>query len=603
MQFTFVNDMFEKISKIFRNLLLRDKNLINQARIKMLAFILVFYLVFTGILIVVYTIGGETLHLIRVVSIFIITILLIIIVYSFHTWKLASHVILWLYTLAVLTNLSIYVRSINLETMQFIWLSCLLSFYMHELKWGLFYSALNIVPVLIFTAIDDKNYFFIGNGFHLVNQYVYVFVTSYNFFLITFLQYYFFRTFNTNFVNLTNTKNKLNKINKKLKISLRDVENLSNARMDFLSTMSHELRTPLNGVIGISNALLLQNPRKDQEDNLAVLKFSADNLMLLINNVLDFNKFDSDKVKLELISFDLAALIRNNFQSLKLAAQKKMFELNLNIDKALERKYVNSDPTRLTQILSNLVNNAIKFTEKGTVSLDVKLQSINADQITVRFTVEDTGIGIEADRQESVFEAYTQASASTNRNYGGTGLGLPIVKKVLNLFNSEIKLTSSLNVGTKIMFDIDFSYQELIPSQAKKIKYENNELAHLKILVAEDNHVNILVIKKTLAQWNIIPEIAENGIIALEKLAENDFDVILMDLYMPTMNGYETAICIRSLCDKRKAATPIIALSATFKESAISKISDAGINDFIPKPFDPEQLFNKIKELTQHNTK
>lgn len=594
-------NLFESISGIFNNLIAKEKDPINQARIKMLAYILVLYLLFSGILIIAYTFGGETLHLIRVSLVFTFTSSLIAIAYFTHAWKIVSHIILWILTSAVWTNLSIYVQDINIETLQFIWLGCVLSFYMLGLKWGWFYAAINIVPVLLYTAIDNKNYFYLGTGPHLVSQSTYLFVISYNFFLIIFLQYYFFRAYHRNFTKLTHTKNKLNQINEKLTVTLSDVKNLSNSRMEFLSTMSHELRTPLNGVIGISNALLLQNPREDQEENLAVLKFSAENLLLLINDILDFNKFDSDKVQLERINFDLVALIKNNFYSLKLKAEEKMLNLNLYLDEQLDGKYVNSDPTRLTQVLLNLINNSIKFTEKGTVSLKVQVSTMTAEKMTVRFIVEDTGIGIDLHRQKNIFEPFIQAATSTSRRYGGTGLGLAIVKKVLTMFKSNVRLTSTPNIGTKIIFDIDFNYQCFNASITSPTENTKHDLAHLKVLVTEDNQVNILVIKKTLEQWNIVPVIAENGLIGLKKLEEQDFDVILMDLYMPEMDGYEAAIEIRKLNDKAKATTPIIALTASANNNVAQKIIDAGMNDYLSKPFNPEHLFKKIKDLTAKN--
>lgn len=594
-------NILENISGLFYKSLRKEQDPINQARIKMLTYILVLYLLFTGIMIFAYAIGGEQFQLIRVIVVFIVVVLLIGIAYFTYAWKIVSHIVLWSFTLVVWSNLSIYVQNINIATLQYIWVGCALSFYMHGLKWGWFYSAINIVPVVIFTAINNKSYFLIGTGPHEISQLSYLFVVSYNFILIIFLQYYFFKAFNRNFVSLTLAKNELNNLNNTLNISLRDVNILSNARMEFLSTISHELRTPLNGVIGISNALLLQNPREDQEENLAVLKFSAENLLSLINDVLDFNKFVADKVELEQIPFDLYALIKNSYSSLKLKAQEKMLSLTLKLDEKLGGKYVNSDPTRLTQVLLNLMNNAIKFTEKGSVTLNVQVLQLSEDQMKVRFIVEDTGVGIEPEKHESIFEPFIQASSSTSRQYGGTGLGLPIVKKVLTMFNSEITLISSRNKGTKILFDIDFSYQQISASQDEKHEDKKNGLAHLKILVSEDNPVNILVVKKTLEQWNIVPEIAENGLIALQKLEQVNFDVILMDLYMPEMDGYEAAMSIRNLTNETKAATPIIALTASVNNEVIKKIIDAGMNDYLSKPFNPDHLYKKLKDVTISN--
>lgn len=590
--------LLQSINLFVSKLVQRETDSINQARVKMLAYILILYLPYTAILIFAYYFGGETQHLIRVSTVFITCALLLSVIYYTQAWKLASHVVLCALTLAVFSNISFYAHSVNVETLQFIWFASALSFYMHGLKWGWFYSSANVIPVLIYIAVSDKTYFHFGSGPFEVSQVTHLFVTAYNFLWIIYMHYYFFKTFNRNFLKLTSTKNELKELNKKLTATLSDLKNTSDARMNFLSTMSHELRTPLNGVIGISNALLLQNPREDQEENLAVLKFSAENLLLLINDVLDFNKFDSDKVELENIPFNLTELIKNNYSSLKLNAREKLLDLNLSITDDLTGKIVTSDPTRLTQVLLNLLNNAIKFTENGFVSLHIETISLTKSQITLRFTIEDSGIGIDPQKQQYIFEPFMQASTSINRNYGGTGLGLPIVKKVLTMFNSKINMVSTPKVGTKFFFDIDFEYQIARTQTSTKSINTGFELAKLRVLVAEDNPVNILVIKKTLESWNILPVIAENGAVAVQKLELEDFDIILMDLYMPIMDGYQAASAIRKMDNKVKASLPIIALTATVSDNVTEKVIEAGMNDYLPKPFNPEHLYTKLKKLT-----
>lgn len=588
---------FISIGNIFNRLLVREKNPINQARIKMLAYILVLYAVFTAILIVAYILGGETLHLIRVSIIFAASPLLIAIAYYTYAWKIVSHVVLGLITLAVWSNLIIYVQGVNIETLQFIWLACVLGFYMHGLRWGWFYAAINILPVLLYTATDYKTYFYLTSGPHEVSQLTYLFVITYNFFLIIFLHHYFFQAFNQNFITLTETKNELKELNEKLENTLYEVGKLSNARMDFLSTMSHELRTPLNGVIGISNALLLQSPREDQKENIAVLKFSAENLLSLINDILDFNKFESGKVELENIPFDLTVLINNNILSIKSRAQEKMLNLKVVLPEKLGQIKVVSDPTRLTQVLLNLLNNAVKFTERGTVELALIIIKQSAGEVSVRFKVTDTGIGIPVEKQQEIFEPFIQASSSTNRYFGGTGLGLPIVKRVLTMFNTSIQLSSKPNEGTQFYFDIDFISQSAGTSDLPEHKVPGEELTDLKVLVAEDNPVNVLVIRKTLEQWHIRPVIAENGLIAVKFLETMDFDVILMDLYMPEMDGYEAATKIRNLKDPVKAAVPIIALTASSNVDITEKVIQVGMNDYLSKPFNPDHLYQKLTQL------
>ncbi|WP_051209914.1 sensor histidine kinase [Gelidibacter mesophilus] len=252
--------IFQKIDRIFTHILFSEKDPIDRARIKMLTYILILYPLFTGILIMAYLITGETLHLIRVIVVFSGTLSLLVVLYVTHVWRLVSHVVLFICGLVIWSNLLVFDQGLDLETIQCIWLGCMLSFYMHGSKWGWIYSTLYILPVVIFTTYNSEGLFSLGVNNPVQSRISYLFVVFYNFLLILFLHYYFFKEFNRKFLNLTNTKNELRDLNNRLKLSLWEVEQLSNARMEFLSTMSHELRTPLNGVIGMSNILLLQNP-------------------------------------------------------------------------------------------------------------------------------------------------------------------------------------------------------------------------------------------------------------------------------------------------------------------------------------------------------
>ncbi|MFB9056859.1 ATP-binding protein [Mariniflexile ostreae] len=594
----FIIRFLNYIDNIFIKLINQEPDPLNKARIRMLGYILVFYTVFCSILVVTYALADLQFHLIRISTVFIITLSLIALGLYSNLWKVISHSILAVITFGVWTNLSIYVRDVNIETLQYIWFACVLSFYIHGSKWGWFYSALNILPVLAFTIADNKNYFFLGGSAHQVTLPIYVFVTFYNFLLITFLQFYFFRSFNKNITSLQIAKNELGSLNEKLNQTLSKVEKLSNSRMEFLSTMSHEIRTPLNGVIGLTNVLLAEAPRKDQEDNLDMLKFSAENLLLLVNNVLDVNKLDSNKTELEKISFDLAELITRNYASSKLKATEKGLDFKLFIDPVLNDKWVISDPTRITQVLLNLINNAIKFTEKGSISVSAQVINVSQSSIKVQFTIEDTGIGISPEKRHVVFEPFIQASANTNRNYGGTGLGLQIVKKTLGLFNSDINFTSEEHVGSKFSFDIDFDYLMLKQPKPKTILEDQNDLAGLCILVAEDNSINRMVINKTLKKWNITPTIVDDGLSALRCIEKEDFDVVLLDLHMPIMDGYTATSHIRNLKDPRKANVFIIALTASVNEKSHRNVIDAKMNDYLPKPFNPDHLFAKLKKIS-----
>ena len=585
------------IDNLFIKLIKQEPDPINKERIRMLGYILFFYNVFTVLLIITYTIGDKPYHLVRVSSVFLATVILGCIAHYTKYWKLISHVILIIITLGVYSNIAIFVRDVNIETLQYIWFACALSFYMLGSNWGWIYSAVNIIPVLAFTIADDKNYYFLGSSTNDVSHPIYLIVIFYNFVMIVFLQYYFFKSFNKNFIKLNKAKTNAALLNAKLNRTVSEVEKLANSRMEFLSTMSHEIRTPLNGVIGITNILLIDNPRKDQEENLDMLKFSAENLLLLVNNVLDVTKLDSDKTVLENVGFDLAELLTRAYASSKLTAIEKKLDFKLAIDSELQGKLIISDPTRLTQVLLNLINNSVKFTQEGHIIIGARVLRLSKKKIKVQFTIEDTGIGILAEKHEMVFEQFMQASASTNRNYGGTGLGLPIVKKILKMFDSSITLTSEENVGSKFSFDIEFNYIKLEQPASKITLKAQNDLEGFKVLVAEDNSINKIIIEKILKNWNINPVIVTDGLLAVQRLEQEDFDVILMDVHMPVMDGYEATARIRKLENKRKATTPIIALTASVSENAFRAVFDSNMNDYLSKPYNPDHLFIKLKAI------
>lgn len=590
----YLNNLVNKIAN-------KETDNINKARIEMLIYILVAYLVSSGILVIAYLVEYQLLQLLRIVFVFITTSFFIVILNkNINSWKIISHIVICLITLNVLGNLTLFVKGVNVATLQYVWLACALGFYMHGLKWGWYYACMNVIPIIVFTAMDS-NYFWIEGNAQKISLGSYLFVICYNFTLIIFLHYYFFKAFDSNFIKLTQTKDELKSLNNKLNETLEDLERLSSSRMDFFSVMSHELRTPMNGVIGITNALLLQTPPEDQKEDLAVLKFSAENLLSLINDILDFNKLDAGMIALEQVDFDLARLVENNFATFSLKAKEKKLDFKFFIDEQLIGKTIISDPGRITQVLLNLLNNAIKFTPKGYVNLSVKVLSKTNDLLSVRFLVEDTGIGIAENNQKEIFEAFVQASSNTSRYYGGTGLGLPIVKNILEMFNAKIFLESKINEGTKMFFDIDFQYKETAFPDFIETTESLMDISYLDVLVAEDNLVNVLVIKKTLKRWGITPVIAENGIIALEKLKSANFDVILMDLYMPEMDGFETSMAIRSLPDPVKSKIPIIAFTATVNNDTARKVAECGMNDFLPKPFNPQHLCNKLEQIVRNN--
>ena len=257
-----------------------------------------------------------------------------------------------------------------------------------------------------------------------------------------------------------------------------------------------------------------------------------------------------------------------------------------------------TDPIRITQIIYNLVGNGIKFTKKGGVTISLKTLDKSDENIRIRFSITDTGIGISADKHEVIFEPFIQASGNTTRDFGGTGLGLAIVKHLLSLFNSTINLESSSNNGSNFFFDVSFKIDNQKVTDTVSVVESVYDLTGLRVLVAEDNPVNALLLKKILTKWNIEPVFAENGLVAIEKLSSEAFDVILMDIQMPLMDGYQATHEIRNLSDPVKSSVYIIALTASVFNLE-QRIKEVGMNDYIYKPFNSKELYNKLKKISR----
>ncbi|TVP45089.1 MAG: PAS domain S-box protein [Mongoliibacter sp.] len=388
---------------------------------------------------------------------------------------------------------------------------------------------------------------------------------------------------------------KLRRAQKELYLAKEKAEQASMVKSQFLSIMSHEIRTPMNAVIGMSHLLLEDNPRPDQLENLKTLQFSAENLLGLINDILDYTKIDSGKVELEKVEFDLKNVINRIIHSYSYQAREKSLDIQFDFDKRIPGKIL-GDPVRLGQVVNNLVSNAVKFTESGFVRIKLSLLKDSVKKVKIRFEFEDTGIGIAENKLETIFEAFTQASAETTRKFGGTGLGLAIVKRLVLLFESEIKALKREGGGSIFTFDVQFEKSD--PSQDVVLS-SNGELGRnlekASILVAEDNLVNQIMIKKFLQRWgvgNVV--IAEDGLEAIEAFDQGDFHLVLLDLQMPHVDGFEVAEHIRNVKCQRKRETPIIALTASSLIDVKEQLEEVGMDDFIPKPFNPDNLHSKI---------
>ncbi|EMR03508.1 PAS domain-containing hybrid sensor histidine kinase/response regulator [Cesiribacter andamanensis] len=383
--------------------------------------------------------------------------------------------------------------------------------------------------------------------------------------------------------------------NEKL-IKARDgAEKASQAKAQFLSIMSHEIRTPLNAMLGISQLLIRQKPRPDQEDNLRLLIFSGENLLSLINDILDFNKIEAGKIALEQTAFDLHKLCHGLQKALSLKADERNISLQLQIEEGVPAR-VTGDATRLTQILNNLLDNAIKFTPKGTVTLRVQLQELQEQEVQLAFSVSDTGIGIPADSLEQIFDTFTQAHPSSSTKYGGTGLGLAIVKRLLELLGSQITVESQQGEGSTFYFALRFALPAA--EEAMEIPYlafkepPSQRIQQASLLLVEDNPLNMLVLVQFFEAWGVTPDVADNGLQALEKLQKQHYDLVLMDLHMPELDGMQTVKRIRK--DLALADLPVIALTANARPGIRQQVIDAGMTDYISKPFEPEDLYRKV---------
>ena len=379
-----------------------------------------------------------------------------------------------------------------------------------------------------------------------------------------------------------------------LKKAWQIAEEAAQTKQQFLSIMSHEIRTPLNAILGMTYLLLQEDPKKEQLEFLNSLKFSGDNLMTLINDILDFNKIESGNIFFEESDFNLKDLIHGIRQSFSFRAEEKGIKLKVLIDSELPEIIV-GDAARLNQVLTNLIGNAIKFTETGSITIDIIVVNTGKKEIELEFSVIDTGIGISEDKQKDIYESFKQASTDTTRKFGGTGLGLAICKRLIELQGRKLGLESKVGKGSKFFFTLEFKKSErksLKPEYTGEKKFD--QLAGKKVLLAEDNEINAIVAQKILTRWGIDVEAVTNGLEVIEKVNIQDFDVILLDLHMPEMDGFEATKILRKSDQDKIRNIPIIALTASMMSDVQSKIEKADFNDYVLKPFNPTELYNKI---------
>ena len=381
-------------------------------------------------------------------------------------------------------------------------------------------------------------------------------------------------------------------------IAKTNAEKTAELKSQFLANMSHEIRTPLNGIIGVIN--LLENTRLSHKQSVYIqaIHSSSNQLMGIINDILDLSKIDAGKLEMESTVFDLYALVDSVQSIFDVKTKEKGIQLICTIAQDIPQ-FVIGDTVRLNQILYNIIGNAVKFTEIGRVEVSLMLMHISKDTCSILFQISDTGVGMEDHVISRIFEAFTQAESDTTRKFGGTGLGLTIVKNLVALLGGTIEVQSKQNVGSTFVIELPFrmAQQSNEGKNSKKQVVENIDLNGLRILLVEDNPINQLVTKDLLEEKEVAIKVASNGQIALDMISEQDFDLVLMDMQMPVLDGYQTIKIIRKMENEKIKHIPIIALTANVIESEIKKCYEAGADAYVSKPFRPDHLFNEIKVL------
>ena len=533
-------------------------------------------------------------------------------------YRFVAHIAHGISLAIVIMNTYIIFQNFNAITILIFFINVIFCYFMLGYTWGTVYAVLNFLPLVIFIVLLDSGAkLALDINPRTVNDQEF----TLNFIGILIMNVYLmhalvrgFQLSSRRYVEMLERQRELNgELQKKeqelaysniemkrsniaLKKAKQQAEASSRAKTEFLSTMSHEIRTPMNAVIGMTHILLDEDPTEDQKGHLNLLKFSAENLLVLINDILDFNKIEAGKIEFDAIEFNLVELVTKIVRGLEPKAKERQLDFDMVIDKNISWMLM-GDPTRLAQVLTNLISNAIKFTQRGKVQVEMAVHRERENTVDILFSVMDTGIGIPKSKQKQIFESFSQASSDTTRKFGGTGLGLAIVKRLLELQNSQIEVESKPGEGSRFFFTQTFTLlreKPLTTLPNPQAAPEERNLHSKRILLVEDNPSNVLVARKFLERWNAQLTVAGNGELALEILRNDMFDLILMDLQMPIMDGYQATLLIRTQENLAKRNIPIIALTASAMLEIQDRVFAVGMNDFVSKPFNPNELYQKI---------
>ncbi|WCT10774.1 response regulator [Mucilaginibacter jinjuensis] len=399
------------------------------------------------------------------------------------------------------------------------------------------------------------------------------------------------------FINISDITNQKNYQSELIK-SKEAAEYGRKVKENFLANMSHELRTPVNGIIGLSDMLRKTEMNDQQMGMISLLETTSQSLLGVINDVLDISKIEAGKFSIVRAANDVHGIIKSVYDLLKYKADERNIEFILDIEPSVPH-YIMVDSLRLNQILMNLLSNAIKFTESGYVKLKVSVLQTHVDKSKLQFSIEDSGIGISEDRIARIFDSFEQAEDDTAAKYGGTGLGLAIVKKLIELKGGELNVSSVPAKGSIFSFTNWYTLASR-PNEVKPSKTNVKDLQpfnNVRVLVAEDNLVNQFMLSKILKDWKVEIEMVDNGRKAIDKLLENDYDLILMDTHMPEMDGYQATRHIRNELEEPKRGIPIISLSAASFDHEQEEALASGMNEVLAKPFQPYQLHEKIRKV------
>lgn len=573
--------------RFYRQILNKDGGRLNRTRLRILFVCIITFIILSSILSLIYLTGAPNLLLYRILFFLALFVLDLYLFLSKKPWRLSAHCFLLTVTLLIWTNVLLVRQSLYVINIQYCMLVIAAGYYILGSRDGARYSIAAIFPVLADILFNDFLKIEIPSRLVNVNYIGYGFTVLINFLLILYIHHQFFRSHR--------------KFKKREALSIQNLERAllqsreqAMAKTNFLNTMSHEIRTPLNAIVGMSNLLMSGKMLAEQKEDLTVLNFSAQNLMATVNNIIDFNNLDNAGVILQAKPFAVLKTMHSICGTFKEEALQKGLKFDTVIDEQLNNVVVNGDELRFSQIMFHLIGNAVKFTKKGFVSVYVQTSEKHQQAVSIDFKIVDSGIGISKVKQQQVLDPFKRKMSRTQRQYQTT-LGLTIAGQLLKLHGSELKIASS-DRGSTFQFAIRYPLVgsgELTEPEPPLMADNELLLEGLRVLCVDDEKLNLMVVRKTLSKWNITTEEAENGQIAVEMCRIKSYDVILMDINMPVMDGFEASKLIKAFDHK----PVIIALTASVGIAKDEVLRSKYIDDCVLKPFKPEDLKQKLQKV------